>query len=161
MPDWCEQELTKQSPYAHTPVNLQENLIRVIYRPDHVDNNGRLLENAIPSQDLTGRGFSVQRQSYVKKEKIQGMIDNYVNKKAERSFHSLAKAPCKAVRALHDEQNNQIFCVIDDANEPEDAGHAIILCARPYPQSKLKKLRTQLLEVFSSLYSFEELFPSE
>jgi hypothetical protein len=57
MPDWCEQELTKQSPYAHTPVNLQEHLIRVIYRPDQVDNNGRLLENAIPSQDLNRTRF--------------------------------------------------------------------------------------------------------
>lgn len=141
-------ENTQQTENSPCIVNSSENLLRALFTPDHIDDKGNIKEQAIPSQDLSERGFSVQREQYTDDDLNQTIISGWLNNKAERNFVKFAQLACSHVRKINDQQNNQAFIVLDDGID-NNLAHAIILTSEKYGKGALKKLRHELIEVFN------------
>lgn len=148
-------EQIKQSPYSPGPVADSERLLRIIFYPDHVDENDNLKPEAIPTQDLRERGFSVYRKFYIKTEKIYNVISNYTSNKHERQCRGISPIITSTVRSLRDTGNSQAFHVFDDANTKDDEAHAKIVYAQSYGRGYQKKLRNDLKDKFNSILSIE------
>jgi len=141
-------EGVQQSENSPSIVDSSENLLRAMFTPEHIDDKGHLKEQAIPSQDLSERGFSVQREQYTNDTLNQKIVSGWLNNKPEREFIKLGKISCLHTRNINDQQNNQAFVVLDDAIE-ENPAHAIILTAEKYGKGALEKLRHELIEAFN------------
>ncbi len=151
-------EEEKQSQYSPGPVLSEETLLRIIYYPAHVDNDGQLKPEAIPTQDLKERGFSVYRKSYVKREKISTVINNYVSKKTERECRGISPIQCQTVRSITDKEMNKAFNVLDDAKTKEDTAHAEIKYSRNYGRAEQKGLRKKLIDKFTTILDTEIIY---
>ena len=119
-------ESTKQSPFSPGPVLSEETLLRIVYFPAHIDDDGNLKPEAIPTQDLNDRGFSVYRKLYAKREKISNVIDNYVSRKSERKCRGISPILCETVRNIDDKDKKKAFFVLDAADTKDNEAHAEI-----------------------------------
>jgi len=151
-------ETKKQTEFSPGPVEDQEQLLRAVFVPDHVDENGELKPEAIPRTDLQQRGFSVYRHGYVSRERFDGVLEGYLQKDKNRACTGIAKLICGAVRSISDEEERQAFLVFDDANVEIDEAHAAILFSSSYTPSRQKRLRKILLGCLNKLYSKDEIF---
>lgn len=142
-------EDSQQTPFAPGCVSSEEILLRIIFSPDHIDINGNLKPEAIPSQDLKERGFSVQRKLFVSKKRIYENIDHFVSRKESRFCKGISPIKCEVVRSIEDNQLNKVFNVIDDALTENDHAHAKIMFKNSYGRSMIKSLRKKLLDEFS------------
>ena len=100
-------EEKKQSHFSPGPVLSEETLLRIIYYPAHIDDGGKLKPEAIPTQDLRKRGFSVYRKLYVKRQKISNVIDNYVSRNSARVCRGISPILCRTVRRITDKEKNR------------------------------------------------------
>lgn len=143
-------------------VQGNEELIRLIFIPDHCDITGNILESAFSRQDFTEaeRGFSVHRASFVTKEAIERVCDGYLARNSSRALHTLAVGLCSNLRAVTDEEGNQVFCVTDDATQ-DDPSHALIHCSKQYTKAKFAKIRRHLSDIFNVLRSLDQQFNQE
>lgn len=144
-------EKEKQSAFSPGPVLSEETLLRIVYYPAHIDEDGRLKPEAIPTQDLRERGFSVYRKMYVKREKIYRVIENYVAKKPERECRGISPILTKIVRDINDNVNKQAFHVLDDAKTKDNEAHAEIIYAQNYGRAEQKGLRNKLRDEFTAI----------
>ena len=148
-------EKTKQSQFSPGPVLSEETLLRIVYYPAHIDDDGKLKPEAIPTQDLNNRGFSVYRKLYAKREKITSVIDNYVSRKAERKCRGISPILCETVRNIGDKENNKAFDVLDAADTLDNEAHAEIKYSRTYGRSEQRGLRSKLKDKFNTILDTE------
>lgn len=151
-------EETKQSQFSPGPVLSEETLLRIIYYPDHIDDGGNLLPEAIPTQDLRERGFSVYRKLYVKRKKVSDVIDNYVSKKSERQCRGISPVQCHTVRSINNKDGNQAFNVLDDAKTEDDEAHAEIKFSQKYGKAEQKGYRSKLKDKFTTILDTESVY---
>ena len=143
-----------------------EGIIRTVIYPDHIDNDGKIKVEAIPSRDLTKIGWSVNRLMYVTKGQIDSLVEGYVERKTERvlSGHSLFIAD--DMRRIVDQYGFQAFVIRDSACAPEERAHALVFCSGKYKKSEVKQLRWKLIEKMTpqhptdKILKFRELFPA-
>jgi hypothetical protein len=150
-------EDSKQSEFSPGPVSYDETLLRIVFSPDHIDINGNLKPEAIPTQDLKERGFSVQRKSYVRKKKIHENIEQFVSRKDSRNCKGISPVECKVVRSIEDDQALNAFDVIDDALTEEDRAHAKIMFKGKHGPSKMKALRRKLMDEFRVILEVKDV----
>lgn len=150
-------EEEKQTRFSPGPVLSEETLLRIIYYPAHIDDNGELKPEAIPTQDLRDRGFSVYRKLYVTRAKITSVIDNYVSRKSERECRGISPVLSRTVRNISDKEGNQSFHVLDDAKTEDDEAHAQIKYARSYGRAVQKGLRDKLRREFTTILEVESV----
>ena len=150
--------MKKQSRYSPGPVCSKEILLRIIYSPAHIDDAGQLKPEAIPSQDLKERGFSVFRKLYSSRKKLSAVIENYVSKKPQRSCKGVSSIECRKVRSISDYNNKQAFNVFDDAQTEEDKAHAKIIYSKKYNKAEHKSLRKKLLDELSVILEVEKIY---
>lgn len=140
-------------------VEYNEHLMRVLYSPYHIDNDGNLAPAAISTKELYEQGFSVFRKKYSQKSEIEKLIkDKLILKQGDWQLGRLGLIICQLVRELKDLEGDQIFYVYDHAYDAQNYGHAVILCKKPYRKSQLIEFKYALLERFKYLASIDELF---
>lgn len=152
----CPKEQFPQSKvYSPGVVRNDEDVVRLLFAPDHVD-QGRILESAFPRQDFLDRGFSVQRRGLATRESAERVRDGYLARNPIRQLHGPAVVSCATLRSIEDENGEQALCVTDDARE-DDESHALIHCSKGCSKSKFAKLRRLLTEIFT-VQSMDEVF---
>lgn len=151
-------EEKKQSLYSPGPVHSKETLLRIIYYPNHVDDDGNLKPEAIPTQDLRERGFSVFRKLYVKREKISNVIKDYISKDPKRECRGISPVLCETVRCIKDRESKKSFNVLDDAKTKDDEAHAEIKYSRKYGKAEQKGLRKKLKDKFTAILEVESIY---
>ena len=58
-------EETKQSQFSPGPVLSKETLLRIVYYPAHIDDDGKLKPEAIPTQDLMDTGGFLYTENFM------------------------------------------------------------------------------------------------
>jgi hypothetical protein len=153
-----DDELRPQSAYSPGVVKDEEELLRIIFYPEHIVDN-IVQPSAIALDDLRSRGFSVDRRQYVQHDVLQRNIDNLRNRQQEaRQVGYIAQLQCRTVRNIHDDNAERAFIVIDTAYEINIA-HASIYSARPRTDAHLRRLRNRLLVLLETRCNLEDLFP--
>jgi hypothetical protein len=153
-----DDELRSQSAYSPGVVKDEEELLRIIFYPEHIVDN-IVQPSAIALDDLRSRGFSVERRQYVQHDILQRNVDNLRNRRQEmRQVDYIAQLQCRAVRDIQDNNAERAFIVIDTAYETNIA-HASIYSARPRTDAHLRRLRNRLLVLLETRCNLEDLFP--
>ncbi|MGH8557819.1 MAG: hypothetical protein ACRESZ_10240 [Methylococcales bacterium] len=151
-------ESTSQNQYSPGSVNDSEELLRVLFYPEHVV-NGCVLETAIALEDLGDRGFSVDRRSYASRSVIEGRINRQMenpNMRDKRQETTVAKFSCSEVRLLVDNGNKA--CIVIDTASLENRAHASIYSLKDLKKGGLRKIRSLLLPLLQERFSIHEIF---
>src|SRR2546427_8589488 len=77
-----DDELHSQSAYSPGVVKDEEELLRIIFYPEHIVDN-IVQPSAIALDDLRSRGFSVDRRPYVQQDILQQNVANLRNRQQE------------------------------------------------------------------------------
>lgn len=149
-------ETTSQSPSSPCIVKLDEDLLRLGYHPQDIDNLGKITPKAITTDDLGNRGFSVDRRKYCDKELIKQRAINQIEncpEKRRKSFISIFS--CSSVRMIKKDNNERAFIVLDTANQ-NNIAHASIY-GNVMSRALLRKIRVELAELLNeNLVSLEQ-----
>lgn len=128
-------------------VKDQEYLLRVIYAPEHIV-DGFVIESAISLEDLSTRGFSLDREMYKDDTLIELRIVNQTQKNPDkRQSSSVSKFLCGDARVISipEQTNERAFVVIDDAQD-DNRAHASLYSAQDgLGKGTLRRLRSLLL----------------
>lgn len=151
-----EIETTTTTLSPSTTVDINESLIRILLHPDHVDELGKMKPSAIPSDDLKGRGLSVDRQQYASKKYIEKNISDLTSRREGVNFSAFAVIKHDSVLSIQDASNREAFYVIADALDGNPA-HALILLKNEYTRSEIKKLRKALIDEFKLFNKIEDV----
>jgi hypothetical protein len=145
-----DENITQSQEFSPCPVKSEEDLLRLGYHPEHID-QGKIVYTAISSQDLTDRGYSVDRKDYHSKELIENRAKNQMEKcpdKRQNAFISTFK--CSSVRDIvysKDNESQRGFIVLDTADS-ENQAHASIY-GTTKNKSILIKIRVELAELLN------------
>lgn len=151
--------------YSPGKIEDSEVLIRTMYDPEHV-HQGRIIETAIPLEDLKERGFSVNRKNYIKRDDLERIVEAQVKKRPEKQEIKLTSClKCNEIRGITSEDTKvRGFLVVDeiDCNEiPINTAHGAIYSAYRTGKGGLRKLRAMLLGLLSKdMILLEEILDS-
>jgi hypothetical protein len=152
-----DDELRPQSVYSPGVVKDEEELLRIIFYPEHIVDN-IVQPSAIALEDLRSRGFSVDRRQYARQGIMQQNVENLRRRQQEvRQVDYVAQLQCRAVRNIQDNDAVRAFIVIDTAYEMNMA-HASIYSAKPRTDAHLRRLRNRLLVLLETRCNLEDLF---
>jgi hypothetical protein len=157
-----QQRETKHAPrvFCRGPhIRNFEKLCRIIYSPENVRSDNSFKPESISRKDLTERGFSIQRVKYTDRTRIDQLTTNYTRRKVRRAVEYLLLFLGEDVRRIKDGEGYQAFIIVDDAQTPEDKGHALILCAEKHKPSKVKELRQLLADAINKPKQIDAIFP--
>lgn len=122
-----------------------ETLLRTDFAPQHVV-EGKLIAAGIRSDDLTTRGFSIDREHLVDVATIEKRAEGQMAKDPQgRQNPYIAPFLCGPVRAhVLDEDKKTAFLI---QHEPinDNAAHAALYSAETRPRSLIKALKNALL----------------
>ncbi len=153
-----EDELRQTCDFSPGPVKHHEELLRIVFNPEHISDNGVVSNAAISTSDLIENGVSANRRDYAKKEIIQRTIEHQKkNFPDNRKNVGIAILPCLVVRGFVDNDKESSFIVIDEAAE-DNIAHASIYSAKNRTKGQLRKLRMQLFPLLQKRYSLQEIF---
>lgn len=134
------------SPGIVEPIEI---LLRLGFHPEHMK-DGKIGPRAISLGDLRQKGFSVDREAYVKRQVLQDRAHNQMaNRPDDRKESLISSFSCGNVRELTDEDSKRAFIVIDDAI-PENNAHASIFSAFSRTEGQLRKIRSLLLTLLQN-----------
>ncbi len=143
-------------------VENDEYLIREVCDPQHIDEEGNVVESAIETKHLLSQGFSVHRQQHTPREFIKQAVKNRCagpDRKDWKEEVTLFKA--EEVRLLHDDDDKPGFVVIDTPLE-DNLGHASIYVTHPQKgergPSYARKMKRRLLPLLQRRMSIDEAF---
>lgn len=152
-----DDEFTSQSEHSPGPVKNSEELLRVIFYPEHIK-DGCVLATAVSLTDLRERGFSVDRRGHVIKSVIEQKISRQIaNKREERQESTISKFRCGAVRELLNESYGRA-CIVIDTALAENPAHASIYSAKVLGDGGLRKVRSLILPLLQNRYTLDEIF---
>ena len=167
--DACPEEYVKQSTYSPDVVKDDEQLGRLVYADDHVDDEtGTLKIGAFKMADLIKphrKGYSFARLSHTNSEQLREKGAQFEAGGANRRFRGLGIGWAWGVRAIRDPAEQRALCVIDDG-KPDDPAHALATRSQLYRdpdlterqlRAKLKPIREQLISLFSPVTSVDDI----
>lgn len=130
-------------------------------RPQHADpETGFLYEEAVQMQDLTKRGFSLQRAHLYQVERAheaeRRLRERHAD--AEIRLQGGVASQVSTIHAIADDDGSRVFSVRPDEREG-DPSHAMV--RSELPKSKLLKFRPLLLQCFSAVQPIEDLVPAD
>jgi hypothetical protein len=150
-------ESRSQSEDSPGLVRNEETLLRAMFHPEHI-REGKVIEAAIPLNDLRSRGFSVDRRDFAQCAALHAIIAGLMTRHPDlRQVSMVAHFLCESVRQFGDSQEIRAFLVIDTAC-PTHVSHASIYAAHPGPDSNLRKLRSLLLPLLQCRVPLSEIF---
>ena len=149
------------------PVQDGELLLREMYRPYHLAENGKITKDAIHLTELKETGVSVHRERYTSITEVSRAIERRLDRRKRENKEPWESAGVSVVEAgrirkMRTPADEKAFIVTDTA-EKTNRSHASIHCARPkILTSELRELRDMLLPILEeSLMSIESVFASE
>jgi len=153
---------TDPTDVSHEPIKPDEEFIRIIYSPEHVDDMGRIKPSAVSSQDLDlskvdRDGYSVERKLFVKKSYIEANIQRYLNRSSERKLHGFAVIKHNDIINIRDLNGHQALRV-KPAPIPDNDAHALIICRNQYQPAIIRKFRDELINKFLMFQNLNDLF---
>lgn len=156
-----------------------EELLRAVYHPDHI-NSGRLTSTNMQIAQIIeprGNGFSVTRSSFAT-EKILLDLKSYFEKKRESNdFLGVFVATTAELRSILVDVNGRherLVCVVDDGivncegGSPDNVAHALVIPSKFFRKNavshadmrkakkELKPYRESIIRCFRSFETFEE-----
>jgi hypothetical protein len=124
-------------------VEDDENLIRILYEPEHI-RDGVLLEAAIPLEDLKERGFSLDREAHVKSKIVEDRIKTQKAKNpGNRQRDTKSVFRCINIRNIID-CNGIRLCIVLDSPSKSNPAHASLYGIK-CSGSELRKIRGLLI----------------
>jgi hypothetical protein len=136
------------------PVKSDEQLLRCGFHPENFDESGQLVPSILPIEHLRLKqpaeksGCSIDRLAHSSRAHLQDKLNTLSAHNPEsRRKGIIIQFACFEIRAISDLYYNQAFKVIDIAYM-NDTSHAVILAAREYKDSYLRKLRNDVLDVW-------------
>ena len=147
----CSEENEQQSCHSPGTVGDEESLARVIWRGDHLAEDGELAPAAFPTQDFLDRsrgGLSVARLEHMMAHESQ-WLGALLGAGSGKRLKGMAVAGTDDVRAIRTD-GARAFCVVDDGTADFRA-HAAIRLARErrINRSSVRRVRHKLMQVFS------------
>lgn len=143
-----EDETISQSEFSPCYVESEEDLLRLGYHPQDIDEKGKIAPKAITTDDLGERGFSVDRKKYCNKELIKNRAQNQREncpEKRQQSFISIFS--CSSVRVIKKDDNERAFIILDTADQ-NNIAHASIY-GNTNKKSILREIRVELAELLN------------
>ena|SRR5215813_2247210 len=130
-------------------VESLEILLRLGFHPEHME-DGKIGPRAVSLSDLRQKGFSVDREAYVKRQVLQDRAHNQMaNRPDDRKEPLISSFSCSDVRVLIGGDSRRAFIVLDDAL-PENTAHASIYSAFSRTDSQLRQIRALLLTLLQN-----------
>lgn len=143
-----EDETKRQSEFSPSPVKSEEDLLRLGYHPQDIDEKGKIAPKAITTEDLKERGFSVDRLEYCQKQLIENRAKNQSAKLPEKRQKSLISIfRCSSVRRIKKDDNERAFIILDTA-EQKNIAHASVY-GNTNKKSILRKIRVELADLLN------------
>lgn len=141
-------------------VENNEFLLRELFNPQHIDDDGQVLHTAISLKDLRHRGFSVNRIGYVSPDFMRSSVEERLSRPRRGKpwrDEGVARLETRQVRRFRTE-GDQAFAVIDTAL-PENPGHASIYVTKPEKgEAYARELRSLLLPLLQDRMTIEQAF---
>jgi hypothetical protein len=152
----CDCELHSQSEHEPNPgpVGDPEVLIRLIYTPEHVNEDGTLKNSAIPKQDLerldlqkpAPRGFSLIRSGHISQEEIdQRARDKHESDPVARAEVWAYNVITQELRELLGPDGQRGLCIVDQALQG-DPSHAAAWDSNARKRGALSAVRDELIK---------------
>lgn len=141
----CENFLTSK----HSPgkVRDDEQLSRFVFSPIHVGKKGIL--PAVFSHTFTV-GCSIQRESIVSEAELINFVKDFLNGKADRSWHGVLIADNKVLRDYTmDNSDRRAFCIYDTAEKHNPAHGEIHQAQYEIDEADKIELREKLFKAFN------------
>lgn len=136
------------------PLTDDEWLLRLHFSTEHIQ-DGDVIPAAISLEDLSTRGFSVDREAIVNTDTLVARACIQSNNKPEQRVQPfLSRCNCGAVRSITYE-DKQAFKV-EESPQPDNRAHAHILSAQPLGKGSLRKLRSLLLVHLQELVPLDQ-----
>jgi len=151
-----DSENVSQSEYSPGTVKDDELLGRLAYAPKEIL-NGKLVPEAISSNDLKKRGFSLFRDDFCNQDEITLLAITQMGKKPEDrknafiSFFKTSKVREQIIEYANEDGDKlkaRSFLVIDEALE-EVKSHATIYNSQKFGRATIKELKNQLIEIIN------------
>jgi len=148
----CEKQSQSQYP-SPGPVDANEVLIRLAFRPEMIDEDGKLKHSAIPKEELQrqvdgeapNRGCSVFREAYIEFEGLKREAAQLSEGRSKRESAWSFRCNTADIRTLLTGDGDRSLCVVDRA-EQENRAHAELWGGRAgRSPAALKNIRDQLI----------------
>ena len=141
-------------------VEDEEYLIREMFNPQHINDEGKVIKRAISVNELLADGFSVHRIKYVSKEFVEKAIQTRLSRTRKEPWISegVSRLKTLAIRQLFMDNNERAFVVIDTATE-DNPGHASIYFATPQKgKAYAREARGFLLPLLQNRITINEAY---
>ena len=143
--------------YCSSPVNLfvedQEELIRILFHPDHVDKDGNVSIAAISEEDILSKGVSVDRKNRLTAEKYKKIIKKLCLK-PETAIDFVATAPASEIR----QAGNNSACICPSGKSGRRSHSDIYAISKDIDEKAIHFLRDDLREAFSQAIKLENFY---
>jgi hypothetical protein len=159
MPQYTlEDENRCVSNFSPGVVGNREELLRILFNPEHIGKDNGILPSAVPTSDLIKDGLSVYRRNHAVKEDVLANVNSQMSKvPGSREGFGLCVFPCSTIRGFQDD-GQRCFLVVDEALE-DNISHAAIYSVAGKTKSQLRKLRTDMLyPLMQQRYSIDDIF---
>lgn len=101
-------------------INDSEELTRFIFSPMHVTKKGKVKPSLFSHVD--NKGCSIQRNSVAEDNEIIGFLKSFLSSDIRYQWLGVVTGNCEKVRKINiDDNNNQLICVYDTAEENNPA----------------------------------------
>ncbi|NQU60826.1 MAG: hypothetical protein HQ512_06820 [Rhodospirillales bacterium] len=124
----CPREQSSQSKFSPGIVKNDEIVVRTLFEPEHVDEDGNLSAKSLTLKELQNTGASVDRldKQHGTKFNILERAHIRIAGKKNRNWVLLSKVSASNIRQFLDESEQPVFCILDTALK-ENCAHADIL----------------------------------
>lgn len=155
----CEEVSQSEHP-SPGPVASSERLLRLVFLPEEVNDNGTIKPTAWEKKDLRrdlegqkpSRGFSTNREDYVSRDQLVASAADFQSRAPDRrEAVKVFGANVSDIRNLMLD-GERALCVVDRALK-DDLSHAECWgAAAGRSEAKLKKIRADLAGLFQPLF---------
>ena len=130
-----------------------------MFNPQHINEEGKVIERAISVNELLADGFSVHRIRYVSKKFVEKSIQARLSRKRKEPWRSegVSRLQTLAVRRIFLD-DERAFVVIDTAAE-DNPGHASIYFTAPQKgKAHAREARGFLLPLLQNRMTLDEAY---
>jgi len=162
----CPKELSRQSEHSPSLVKDEEDVLRLIFNPTHLDSKtGEISNAAFSKTELEENRLSVTRKECGSRDSVRQNITK-IEKGGQKpkTLEKILSVKCCDIRAIDEETKMRAFCVIDDGTEENPAHAHIGFAATPQNVSVAPNWKTSargnLLRLFreKAFATVEEVF---
>lgn len=105
---YCEQKINNF-------VDDEEYVVRTLFSPDHIDDEGKITTGAISRKELEDQGLSVNRVKLLSSDVLRKIYNNLSQRRPDQTLFGVASFYVKKTRELHN--SALMFCPsASDAN---------------------------------------------